>query len=84
MSLTPANVRNLDRLARAAGQTAGIVPVIDEDPHKPSALPTADSWEFFNGWSKKSNWKNEVTIKSCVFSLPPATLKEHGLTRFRF
>ncbi|TKA65820.1 hypothetical protein B0A49_06245 [Cryomyces minteri] len=53
-----------DRLGRAAGKTAQTLPVVDEDPLKPSALPTADSYEFFSAWGKKSNWKNEVTVKS--------------------
>jgi hypothetical protein len=66
------NIRNtacsdplmLDRHARASGKAAGLVPVVDADVHKPSALPTPDSFEFFTAWRKKSNWKNEVTVKS--------------------
>jgi fermentation-respiration switch protein FrsA (DUF1100 family) len=38
--------------------------VVDEDPLKTSALPTPDSYTFFNGWAQKSNWKNEVTLRS--------------------
>jgi hypothetical protein len=41
-----------------------MVPVINKDPLKPSALPTLDSYEFFTMWGKKSNWKNNVTLKS--------------------
>ncbi|KAB8670376.1 hypothetical protein FH972_026289 [Carpinus fangiana] len=52
-----------DRVARAAGKPAGTLPVVDQDPLKPSALPTTDSYEFFTAWGNKSNWKNEVTIK---------------------
>ncbi|KAK4981953.1 hypothetical protein LTR66_009578 [Elasticomyces elasticus] len=55
-----------DRLARAAGETPAMVPVVDADVHKPSALPTPDSYEFFMAWEKKSNWKNEVTVKTSV------------------
>ena len=55
-----------DRLARAAGKPAGVVPVVDADVHKPSALPTPDSYDFFTAWEKKSNWKNEVTVKRYV------------------
>lgn len=55
---------NADRIARAQGSEPGFVPVIDEDPLKPSALPTPDSFTFFSTWEKKSNWKNSVTIKS--------------------
>lgn len=53
-----------DRLARAAGKPAATMKVVDEDPLKPSALPTPDSYQFFHGWEVKSNWKNEVTLKS--------------------
>jgi hypothetical protein len=28
-----------------------------------SALPTAESFQFFSMWEKKSKWKNEVTVK---------------------
>jgi hypothetical protein len=41
-----------------------MVPVVDADPLKPSALPTPDSYEFFTTWAKKSNWKNDVTLKT--------------------
>lgn len=56
----------VDRLARAAGKEAGVIPVVDPDPSKPSALPTPDSYEFMTEWGKKSNWKNECTIKTWV------------------
>lgn len=41
-----------------------MISVVDEDPQKPSALPTPDSYTFFTAWGKKSEWKNEVTLKS--------------------
>ncbi|KAG9669563.1 Esterase/lipase, partial [Aureobasidium melanogenum] len=53
-----------DRHARAAGKPAALIPVVDADPTKPSALPTPDSFQFFTAWAEKSNWKNEVTAKS--------------------
>ncbi|KAF4556986.1 Prolyl oligopeptidase-like protein [Elsinoe fawcettii] len=53
-----------DRLDRAAGKPPVMLPVVDEDPQKSSALPTPDSFTFFSGWAKKSNWQNEVTLKS--------------------
>ncbi|RMZ88924.1 hypothetical protein DV736_g3847, partial [Chaetothyriales sp. CBS 134916] len=53
-----------DRHARAQGKTPGTLPVVDENPQAPSALPTPDSYTFFTGWAKKSPWKNEVTVKS--------------------
>ncbi|KIW17279.1 hypothetical protein PV08_04470 [Exophiala spinifera] len=53
-----------DRQARAEGKEPVMVPVVDADPLKPSALPTPDSYEFFSSWEKKSNWKNTVTMKT--------------------
>jgi hypothetical protein len=55
-----------DRISRAAGKPPGMLPVVDSDVHKPSALPTPDSYDFFTAWGKKSNWRNEVTVKSYV------------------
>lgn len=52
-----------DRLSRAQGKEPTIIPAVDADPLKPSSLPTPDSYEFFTTWEKKSNWKNEVTLK---------------------
>lgn len=60
----------LDRLARAAGKPPATMKVVDEDPLKPSALPTPDSYQFFHGWEVKSNWKNEVTLKRYFLTLP--------------
>ncbi|KAK4957610.1 hypothetical protein LTR10_005577 [Elasticomyces elasticus] len=53
-----------DRQARAQSKAAGVIPVVDADPMKPSALPTPDSYTFFAEWEKKSGWKNECTIRS--------------------
>lgn len=55
-----------DRLARAAGQPAAVVPVSDANPLVPCALPSADSFAFFKEWEPKleGKWKNEVTIRS--------------------
>src|SRR5512142_2843858 len=36
-----------DRLARFEGKPPAMVPVVDADPLAPSALPTADSWQWF-------------------------------------
>jgi hypothetical protein len=54
----------LDRHARATGKSAGTLPVVDENPAAPSALPTPDSYTFFTAWGNKTSWKNEVTVKS--------------------
>jgi hypothetical protein len=43
-----------------------MLPVVDQNPQAPSALPTADSYEFFSAWEKKSKWKNSVTVKTWV------------------
>lgn len=53
-----------DRLNRLAGKAPAMVPVVDENPTAPSALPTPDSYIFFTGWAKKSKWQNEVTVRS--------------------
>jgi hypothetical protein len=47
-----------------------MIPVVDADPMKPSALPTPDSYQFFSAWEKKSPWKNEVTVKRSYHSPP--------------
>ena len=52
------------RHARSSGKEPAMLPVVDENPMAPSALPTADSYTFFTAWGKKSNWKNEVTIRT--------------------
>ena len=54
----------VDRHARAKGDEPGMVPVVDENPQAPSALPTPDSYKFFSAWEKKSGWKNSVTVKT--------------------
>ena len=52
-----------DRLSRMAGGEPARLPVVHEDPTAQSALPTADSYKFFSAWEKKSNWKNDVTVR---------------------
>ena len=55
-----------DRLARFEGKPPAMVPVVAEDPLAPSALPTADSWQWFTetGKSRAPAWRNEVTLRS--------------------
>jgi fermentation-respiration switch protein FrsA (DUF1100 family) len=57
---------NADRLARYQGDPPGMVPVVAEDPLAPSALPTADSWQWFTETAKlrAPSWRNEVTLRS--------------------
>lgn len=52
-----------DRHGRMAGKDPVRIPVVDENPMNPSALPTADSYKFFTEWEKKSDWKNDVTLR---------------------
>jgi fermentation-respiration switch protein FrsA (DUF1100 family) len=55
-----------DRLARYRGEAPAMVPVVDEDPLAPSALPTPDSYEWFIDTHKTRapSWRNEVTLRS--------------------
>ena len=57
---------NEDRRARARGEAPAMVPVVDENPDAPSALPTPDSYEWFMKGHKERapSWKNEVTLRS--------------------
>ena len=43
-----------------------MVPVVDEDPLAPSALPTPDSWTWFTetGKTRAPAWRNEVTLRT--------------------
>ncbi|MFC5995937.1 alpha/beta hydrolase [Pseudonocardia hispaniensis] len=55
-----------DRLARFQGDPPAMVPVVDEDPLAPSALPTPDSYRWFTETHKlrAPSWRNEVTLRS--------------------
>ena len=55
-----------DRLGRFEGKPPTMVPVVDEDPMGASALPTADSWQWFTetGKTRAPAWRNEVTLRS--------------------
>lgn len=55
-----------DRMARFRGEPPAMVPVVDEDPLAASALPTADSWQWFSetGRTRAPSWRNEVTLRS--------------------
>ena len=55
-----------DRVKRFHGEAPGMIPVVDEDPLAPSALPTPDSWEWFTetGRTRAPSWRNEVTLRS--------------------
>jgi fermentation-respiration switch protein FrsA (DUF1100 family) len=55
-----------DREARFRGEAPAMIPVVDPDPMAASALPTADSWEWFTqtGETRAPAWRNEVTLRS--------------------
>lgn len=55
-----------DRAARYAGDPPAMVPVVDENPLAPSALPTPDSWTWFTETAKlrAPSWRNEVTLRT--------------------
>lgn len=53
-----------DRLARAAGGPAMMIPVVDPNPLNRSAMTTKDSNAAMGGTEKVlKTWKNEVTLK---------------------
>ena len=55
-----------DREARFRGEPPAMVPVVDPDPQAASALPTADSYEWFTATydQRAPAWRNEVTLRS--------------------
>ncbi len=55
-----------DREARYRGEAPAMVPVVDEDPLAPSALPTPDSYAWFTRTheDRAPSWRNEVTLRS--------------------
>jgi hypothetical protein len=57
---------NADREARFRGEPPAMVPVVDEDPFAPSALPTPDSYKWVTETheSRAPSWRNETTLRS--------------------
>lgn len=54
-----------DRQARARGDEPVMLPVVDKDPAAQSALPTADSYEFFMSTRDRAPaWENQVTLRT--------------------
>ncbi|MCW0212284.1 MAG: alpha/beta hydrolase [Pseudonocardia sp.] len=55
-----------DRVARYAGDPPAMVPVVDENPLAPSALPTPDSYAWFTETAKlrAPAWENQVTLRT--------------------
>jgi uncharacterized protein len=58
-----------DREGRAAGNAPGMLPVVAENPMAPSALPTADSYQWFTetAAARAPAWRNEVTLRSIEY-----------------
>ncbi|TKA82524.1 hypothetical protein B0A55_01230 [Friedmanniomyces simplex] len=63
-----------DRHARAQGHEPTRIPAVVPDPMQPAAMPSPDNYHFFTAWEKKSDWKNEITLKGVelVRSYDPA------------
>ena len=57
---------DVDREARFGGQPPAMVPVVAQDPLTQSALPTADSYQWFTetGRTRAPAWRNEVTLRT--------------------
>src|SRR5919199_6383779 len=55
-----------DREARFQGHAPAMLPVVNEDPLGPSALPTPDSYRWFTetGRTRAPAWRNEVTLRT--------------------
>jgi len=55
-----------DRESRFAGNPPAMIPVVSPDPTAQSALPTADSYQWFTetGNTRAPAWKNEVTVRT--------------------
>ena len=55
-----------DRAARARGEAPAMIDVVNPDPMAPSALPTPDSWEWFNGTHelRAPSFVNSCTLRS--------------------
>lgn len=55
-----------DRAIRYEGKAPALIPVVDPDPMAACALPTLDSWRWFDetGRTRAPSWRNEVTLRS--------------------
>lgn len=60
-----------DRASRAGGNAPATIPVVAEDPTAPSALPTADSYQWFTETAaeRAPSWRNEVTLRTIEYAL---------------
>lgn len=55
-----------DRRARFGGEAPAMIDIVNSDPMAPSALPTPDSWEWFNGTHelRAPSFVNSCTVRS--------------------
>jgi hypothetical protein len=53
-----------DRLGRMKGQAPTMMPITVQDPFTPCAIAGVVTHEWFTAWGEKSDWKNEVTVRS--------------------
>ena len=55
-----------DRRARLAGEAPMMIPVVNDDPTGPAALPTAESYTWFveTAKARAPAWRNDVTMRS--------------------
>jgi uncharacterized protein len=57
-----------DRLARANGEAAATIPVVDENPTATAALPSADAYQYFYGSDgvieRDPAFPNQITLRS--------------------
>jgi hypothetical protein len=58
-----------DRDNRASGGAPAMIPVVAENPTSTSAMPTADSYEWFTETSnvRAPSWRNEVTLRTVEY-----------------
>jgi len=58
-----------DRVNRAAGGLPAMIPVVAQDPTALSALPTADSYQWFTETAalRAPSWRNEVTARTLEY-----------------
>lgn len=58
----------VDRRARAGGESPAVIPVVAKNPSEPAALPAVDAYEYFCGpggvIERDPNFANEITVRS--------------------
>jgi uncharacterized protein len=67
-----------DRIARANGEPAAVLPLVSDDPGAVSSMPMPDAYEYFAALQRErdlSTWRNELTARSMeyIYGYEPAT-----------